>query len=405
MIVRRHYLEKVRPFVGTDVVKVITGIRRSGKSVLLEQIRDELLGGGKGETEVVYLNLEDRANAPLLRAEALHERLAGVLAAAKGRRVAILLDEINDVKGWETAINSIRLHSNADLYLTGSNSKMLSGELATYLTGRCVEIQIAPFSFAEFHEAAREVFPGMGTEELFGLYLERGGFPFLSRLGWEAEASRQYLEDLFWAVLSKDIVRRKNIRDVDLLERVVRFAFAESGHPFSARSVVRFLKSERRGTTAETVLGHLGACGEAFLLERVEREDIVGKRLLAVDEKYYAVDSGVRRAVVGGAAGSDIDQVLEGVVLRELLKRGWRTRTGRVGGREIDFVCERGGERRYLQVSYLMPTRETREREFGALEAVGDQWPKWVVSLDRVDMGRNGVRHRSIPDFLLDSDW
>ena len=403
MVHREFYLEKIRPFVGTDVVKVVTGLRRSGKSVLLEQMRDELLARSKG-TKVVYLDFEDQANAALLDGAELHRRLASEIDGANGAPVAVFLDEISDVEGWETAVNSIRKKPNADLYLTGSNSKLLSGELATHLTGRFVEIGIAPFSFSEFREAAAPLFPDRDDASLFDLYLERGGLPFLAKVGYDAEASRQYLGDLFWAILSKDVVRRKEIRDVDLLERVVRFAFAESGHPFSARSVVRFLKSERRSTTAETVLNHLGACGEAFLLQRVDREDLPGKRLLSVDEKYYAADHGLRRAVVGGNAGADVDQVLEGVVLRELVRRGWRTTVGRLGDREIDFVCERAGERRYVQVAYLMPTPETREREFGSLEAIGDQWPKLVLSLDRRDMGRNGVRHRYLPDFLLDPD-
>jgi len=401
MVRREAYLKKMRPFVGTDVVKVVTGMRRSGKSVLLEQMRDEITAKGKG-TKVVYLDFEDRGNAALLDGEVLYRELERAVAGADGAGVAFFLDEINDVEGWETAINSIRKRPGADIYLTGSNSRLLSGELATHLTGRFVEIGIAPFSFGEFCEAAGEVFPGKGAEELFELYLARGGMPFLAKIGWEEEASRQYLEDLFWAILSKDVVRRKGIRDVDLLERVVRFAFEESGHSFSARSVVRFLKSERRTTTAETVLNHLGACEEAFLLKRFDREDLVGKRLLAVDEKYYAMDHGLRRAVLGGNAAGDIDQALEGIVLGELVRRGWRVSVGRVGGREVDFVCERSGERRYVQVAYLMPTAETRAREFGALAAIRDQWPKMVLSLDRHDFGRGGIRHRAIPEFLLE---
>lgn len=400
MVRREMYLKQMKPFVGTDVVKVVTGMRRSGKSVLLEQMRDEILARGGG-TKPVYIDFEDRRNAPLLDGAVLHRELDRALEAADGNGVAFFLDEINDVDGWETAINSIRKRPGADIYLTGSNSRLLSGELATHLTGRFVEIGIAPFSFAEFREAASETFPEKDNAELFDLYLERGGLPFLGKIGYEAEASRQYLEDLFWAILSKDIVRRKGIRDVDLLERVVRFALEQSGHSFSARSVVRFLKSERRTTTAETVLNHLSACTEAFLLRRCDREDLAGKRLLSVDEKYYAMDHGLRRAVLGGNAADDIDQALEGIVLGELVRRGWRVTVGRIGGREVDFVCERPGERLYVQVAYLMPTAETREREFGALEAIRDQWPKLVLSLDHHDFGRGGIRHRSIPDFLL----
>ena len=221
---------------------------------------------------------------------------------------------------------------------------------------------------------------------------------------YDASASRSYLEDLYWAILSKDVMRRLQIRDVDLLDRIVRYAMAEIGHVFSARSIVRFLKSERRTTTVETILTYLRACEDAFLVTRVPREDLIGKRILSVDEKYYVSDLGLRRAVIGGSCGEDIDRLLENVVYRELVRRGWHVTVGRVREREVDFVCQNGDDRLYVQVCYLMTDAATREREFSALEAIPDQYDKLVLSLDRVNFSRNGVKHRYLPEFLLEDD-
>jgi predicted AAA+ superfamily ATPase len=403
MVLRKTYLQKVRPFIGTDVIKVITGIRRSGKSVFLTQILDEILKMSP-ETHIVYLNFEDKQNARLLKGDALYRFLLAETKAAGEKRVCFFLDEVHDAEGWETTVNSIRMKPNVDVYVTGSNSKMLSGELASQITGRYVEIAMSPFSFAEYKEAVAELFGDLDVERLFLKYLETGGMPFLPQVRFDETASFQYLDDLFWAIVSKDIVRRKEIRDVDLLERIVRYAMTEIGHEFSALSIVRFLKNERRRTTAETVLNYLKACEEAFLISRVERQDLIGKRILSVDEKYYVADLGLRRAVVGNRNGEDIDQMLENVVYRELVRRGYNVKIGRVRGKEVDFVCERTGDKLYVQVSYMMSAKETRDREFGALEAIPDQFDKIVLSMDKVDFSRNGIRHMYIPDFMLKPD-
>lgn len=403
MIPRTHYLDLIRPFIGTDVIKVITGMRRSGKSVILEQVRDEIQTQDPS-AEIFYLDLEDRRNARYLAKDVLFNELDARLEAAKGRRVVILLDEVHDVEEWELQVNSLRKRKNADIFITGSNSKLLSGELATYLTGRYVEFKVAPFSFSEFKLATADLWGGRATADLFDRYLDCGGLPFLPQVRYDASASRSYLEDLYWAILSKDVMRRLQIRDVDLLDRIVRYAMAEIGHVFSARSIVRFLKSERRTTTVETILTYLRACEDAFLVTRVPREDLIGKRILSVDEKYYVCDLGLRRAVIGGSRGEDIDRLLENVVYRELVRRGWHVTVGRVREREVDFVCQNGDDRLYVQVCYLMADSATREREFSALEAIPDQYDKLVLTLDRVNFSRNGVKHRYLPEFLLEDD-
>jgi uncharacterized protein len=402
MVLRKHYLEQIRPFIGTDVIKVVTGIRRCGKSVFLEQVRDEILRLSP-KTKVISVDLEDKANERFLKEGVLFNYLESELKKRRGAPTAIFLDEIHDVESWETTVNTIRKRKGADVYITGSNSKLLSGELATYLTGRYVEFPMAPFSYGEYVEAVKGVAPETG-DALFMKYVETGGMPFLPQLGFGTTGARQYLDDLFWAILSKDIMRRKEIRDVDLLERIVRYAMTEIGHVFSASSIARFLKHEKRVTTAETILNYLAACEEAFLLSRVKREDLIGKRILSVDEKFYVTDLGLRRAVIGDRRGEDVDQALENVVYCEMRRRGYEVTVGRVKEKEVDFVCSRDGKRLYLQVAYLMPTAETREREFGALLTVPDQYRKLVLSMDNFDFSRDGIEHVRIPDFILNED-
>ena len=399
MVLRKKMIEEVRPFVGTDVIKVITGIRRCGKSVLMSQIRDVILSEMDKGAPVFYLDLDDEANAKYLKAGVLFKELSAILDRHPNRKTYIFLDEVHDVEGWEKTVNSIRKRKNADVYITGSNSKMLSGELATYLTGRYVEFSLTPFSYGEFLEAS----VSGNSEESFRRYLEFGGMPFLSELGYRADPSTRYLRDVYGAILLKDVVRRKAIRDVDLLGRIVRYVMTETGHVFSARRIVDFLKNERCVTAPSTVLNYLRACEEAFLVKKVEREDLIGKRVLSVDEKYYAVDTGLRNANVASSISRDIDQLLETVVFAEMSRRGYNVTIGRVKEKEVDFVCEKDGGRLYLQVAYLMPTEETREREFSALMSVPDQYEKIVLSMDRFDFSSGGVKHRYLPDYLLDS--
>lgn len=403
MVKRSIYLDKIAPFVGTDVIKVITGMRRSGKSVLLEQIQG-ILRERNPKARIFSVNLEDDENARFREKGVFFDYLNGMLKEAKGEMVYLFLDEVHDIDGWETAVNSLRLRKNADLYITGSNSKLLSGELATYLTGRYVEIKMTPFSFVEFVEAAQTVWPKEDRTQLFNRYLTCGGVPFLAKIGYDAVASRAYLQDLFGAILLKDVVRRKQIRDVDLLERIVRFVLSEVGHTFSARRIVAFLKNERRETSVETVLNYLAACEEAFLIARVPREDLIGKRILSVDEKFYVTDTGLRNEVVRGSLRRDVDRLLENVVYFEFLRRGYGVTVGRVREKEIDFVCSRSDGNVYVQVAYTVGGEETREREFSALEAVKTADRKLLLTMDRLDMSDGDIRHRYIPDFLCEED-
>lgn len=403
MIKRESYMARIRPFIDGDLIKVLTGIRRSGKSVMLELIKDELRARGVTEEQLVAFNFEDMRNAQLCTAEALHDELVRRAASIKGK-IYFFFDEIQEVERWERCVNSLRVEMDCDIYITGSNAKLLSGELATYLAGRHVEFIIYPFSFSEFLALYHSVEPDADTRTCFDRYLTFGGMPYLANLRFDETACRQYLRDLFNSVELKDIVKRNNVRDVDMLERIIAYVTANIGTTFSSTAISKYLKKEGRRVSPETVLNYLKACSDAFLFYQVRRQDLQGKKILTVNEKYYVADHGIREAVVGGNM-RDINLVLENIVFMEALRRGYSVTVGKVGEREIDFVCERHGEKCYIQVTYLLAAEETVQREFGVYEHVQDNFPKYVVSLDEFDMSRNGVRHYNIRDFLLAENW
>lgn len=403
MIKRESYMARIRPFIDGDLIKVLTGIRRSGKSVMLELIKDELRVRGVTEEQLVAFNFEDMRNAQLCTAEALHDELVRRAASIKGK-IYFFFDEIQEVERWERCVNSLRVEMDCDIYITGSNAKLLSGELATYLAGRYVEFIIYPFSFSEFLALYHSVEPDADTRTCFDRYLTFGGMPYLANLRFDETACRQYLRDLFNSVELKDIVKRNNVRDVDMLERIIAYVTANIGTTFSSTAISKHLKNEGRRVSPETVLNYLKACSDAFLFYQVRRQDLQGKKILTVNEKYYVADHGIREAVIGGNM-RDINLVLENIVFMEALRRGYSVTVGKVGEREIDFVCERHGEKCYIQVTYLLAVEETVQREFGVYEHVQDNFPKYVVSLDEFDMSRNGVRHYNIRDFLLAENW
>ena len=403
MIKRESYMARIRPFIDGDLIKVLTGIRRSGKSVMLELIKDELRARGVTEEQLVAFNFEDMRNAQLCKAEALHDELERRAASIKGK-IYFFFDEIQEVERWERCVNSLRVEMDCDIYITGSNAKLLSGELATYLAGRYVEFIIYPFSFSEFLALYHSVEPDADTRTCFDRYLTFGGMPYLANLRFDETACRQYLRDLFNSVELKDIVKRNNVRDVDMLERIIAYVTANIGTTFSSTAISKYLKNEGRRVSPETVLNYLKACSDAFLFYQVRRQDLQGKKILTVNEKYYVADHGIREAVIGGNM-RDINLVLENIVFMEALRRGYSVTVGKVGEREIDFVCERHGEKCYIQVTYLLAAEETVQREFGVYEHVQDNFPKYVVSLDEFDMSRNGVRHYNIRDFLLAENW
>ena len=403
MIKRERYMNRIRPFIGSELIKVMTGIRRSGKSVMLELVKAELVDNGVDPANFISINFEDMRYGHLLNAQALHKYVMECAAQIFGK-VYLFFDEIQEVQDWEKCINSFRVALDCDIYITGSNAKLLSGELATYLGGRYVEFVIYPFSFEEFLELYHTVEPEATDAKCFQKYLLSGGMPYLANLRYEDAPGRQYLTDLFNSVQLKDIVKRNKVRDVDLLERIIAYVMANVGTTFSASSLVKYFRNEHRTVATETILNYLKFCVDAFLIYQVKRQDLQGKQILATNEKYYIADHGIREAVYGGNL-RDINLVLENIVYLELLRRGYAVTVGKAGDKEIDFVCEQRGQKLYVQVAYLLATPETVEREFRVYDSIRDNFPKYVVSLDEFDMSRDGIKHMNIREFLRKLQW
>ena len=398
MILRPDYINRIKPFVGLEPVKVLTGLRRSGKSVMLKLIQDEIASAGVPESNIITFNFENM-NTPR-NAEELHKEIAERVSGTTGK-IFMFFDEIQEVEDWEKCINSLRVEYDCDIYITGSNAKLLSGELATYLAGRYVEFVIYPFSFKEFLRMPAE--SNENISSAFRKYLQLGGMPFLSNIADNPEACNLYLTDIYNSVILKDIVRRHNIRDVDQLERVITYVLANIGHSFSATSLSKYFRNEHRTVSHDTILNYTKACADAFLFYKINREDLQGKKILTINEKYYVADHGLRRAVYGQA--NDIEQVLENIVCLELLRRGYRVTVGRNGEKEIDFIGTKNGEKLYIQVCYILADESTAEREFGAYKGIPDNYPKYIVSLDEISRSKDGIKHLNIPDFLLKYEW
>ncbi len=401
MIKREEYLNKIRPFIDKEVIKVLTGIRRSGKSVMLELIQDELVSKGVKQENFILFNFENMRYANLLSDFALHEKVSELISGIDGRAY-LFFDEIQEVKNWEKAINSFRVEFDCDIYITGSNAKLLSSELATYLSGRYAEFIIYPFSFKEFADLYKNEFPNSDIRYTFEQYLLIGGMPYLSNLKFEEEPSKLYLRELYSAIILKDVVKRNNIRDIDLLERIITYIIANIGTNFSSNNISKYFKSEGRTVAPETILNYIKACESAYIFYRAKREDLQGKKILTINEKYYIADQGIREAVFGGNT-KDVNLILENIVYMELIRRGYEVTVGKISSKEIDFIAKKQGEKMYMQVTYMLASEETIEREFSVLESISDNYPKFVLSLDEFDMSRNGIIHKNIREFLMES--
>ena len=392
-------MQRIRPFINTDLIKVFTGIRRAGKSVMLELVKNELKESGIGEENFLCINFEQFSNSQFLDVESLYKKITDFQKNTKGK-IYLFFDEIQEVDGWEKCINSCRIDFDCDIYITGSNAKLLSGELATYLAGRYVEFVIYPFSFAEFFEMNLIKNPNANKATCFMQFLKTGGMPFLSNFPDDDSAKSQYLIDIYNSVVLKDVVKRNNIRDVDTLERIVAYAFSNIGHIFSATSLSKYFKSENRKISHDTILNYLKFCSDAFLFYKINRYDLEGKKIVTVNEKYYCADHGLREALLGKNI-QNIDQVLENIVCLELLRRNYKVYVGKKGDLEIDFIAEKQGKKIYIQVAYLLANEETIKREFSVYNFVKDSYPKYVVSMDDLDFSQNGIIHKNIKDFLL----
>lgn len=395
MIQRNDYMEKLKLWKDKQVIKVITGIRRCGKSTLLKQFKEYLLSQGVQDEQCIFLLLDDLKNEELREYHRLYEYIIERLTGEQ--RYYIFLDEIQMVPEFQKAVGSLYLKENVDIYLTGSNAYMLSGELATLLSGRYVEISMLPFSFSEYLEAT-----GQEKKQAFRNYFLRGGFPYAVQIK-EEEAYQEYITGIFNTVLLKDIVDRKKINDVKLLEAIIRFLADNVGNVVSTKKIADTLTSMGRKTTAVTVDNYLKALQEAFVLYEAERYDVRGKQFLQSLSKYYLVDMSFRSHLLG-AKTRDFGHVLENVVYLELIRRGYRVSVGKVDMEEVDFVAQKGDEKCYYQVAATVLEETTFEREIRPLKKITDNYPKYILSMDEFPLGEDGINQVNIIDFLLEGE-
>jgi len=402
MIKREIYMEKVRLFIDKPVVKVITGMRRSGKSVILKLLREELLQRGISPKRILYLNFESLGMGSLQDADGLHAFVTDIARQRRGR-FYIMLDEIQQINGWERAIASFRVDLDCDIYITGSNSGLLSTDIAARLAGRYVEIRIHPLSFAEHLDftASMGEDGGKDISRQFVDYLRYGGLPGIHEMNINTDAVTPYLLDVYNSVLLKDVISRHRIRNAELLERTVLFLMDNVGNIFSAKRISDFLKSQNRRLGTETIYNYLNALESAYLIHKVSRWDIRGKCILETLEKYYFGDFGLKNALMGYSENA-ISGLLENVVFLELKRRGYEVFVGQGANCEIDFIARRRDETAYFQVAYLLASPETVEREFAPLLNIRDNFPKYVLSMDEFSFGRQGILHRNIRDWLLE---
>ena len=398
-IARPKYIEKIKQFIDKPIIKILTGMRRVGKSTLLLIIKDDILKDIPTENKI-YINFESTNFFDINNSHALLEYLQALLENISGK-VYFFFDEIQLVSDWEQVINGLRVDRDCDIYLTGSNSTLISGDLATLLAGRYTEFEIQPFTFIEFKQIFKNT--NLSKEILFEKFIQLGGMPFLKYFDLDKSPSFKYLNDVYNTVLVKDVLQYNNIRDVDLFNRIFSYIIENIGHTFSASSIKNYLKSENRNISVDTILNYLEYCSLAFIIKKIPRYDTVGKKILKIDEKYYLTDHGFRQAI-GFSNTKDIERTLENIVCIELISRGYEVKIGKVKDREIDFIAKKGKELSYYQISYIMGDEKTREREFGVYKSVTDNFPKYVLSMDHFDFSQDGIIHKNIIDFLLENE-
>ena len=397
MIIREAYISQIVPLIDKNLIKVLTGVRRSGKTVLLSQIQDYLLKNGRSKSQIINISLESKKNKKLKDGDVLYEYLISACEKLNAKAY-IFLDEIQVVSGWEEVVSSLLVDIDCDIYITGSNSKLLSGELATLIAGRYIQIHVYPFTLSEAKQMLEQNGKFKSDEALFQDYLKYGGLPM--RFSLEEISLEAYLSDTYDAIVVKDIIQRNNIKDTNLLNMILAFLMDNIANPFSARSIVAALKQEGINTTVETVIAYIDYIKKAMVVYSAQRYDIKGKKLLTTNEKYYTVDLGLRNCVK--ASGEiDYNKLYENIVYLELLYRGYDVKVGKTDDYEIDFVAYKGSDTLYVQVCYLLASAETVEREFGNLERIKDNYPKYVISGDLPDFSRNGIKHYNIIKFLL----
>ena len=392
---RKGYIDRIKPFMQKSVAKVLTGQRRVGKSFLLYQLIEEILAE-EPDANIIYVNLEDFTFSSLQTAEDLHSY---IISHSKEKvKNYIFIDEIQDIPGFEKVIRSLLLNEDNDIYITGSNAKMLSGELATYLSGRYIEFKIYSLSYSEFLE-----FHGLTESETsYELYSRYGGLPYLLNLPLEDETVNEYLKSVYSTIVFRDVVSRYKLRNTLFLEKLIQFLSENIGNLFSAKNISDYLKSQHTTISVNQIQSYTEYLNNAFLIHRVERYDLIGKRVFEIGEKYYFENMGIRNIVVGYRI-TDKAKILENLVYNHLLYKGYDIKVGYYGDKEIDFVGEKNGEKLYIQVALKIDSDKTAEREFGNLLKIQDNYPKIVVTKDTFSGNSyEGIRHCPIRQFLME---
>ena len=399
MILRPDYIEAVKPFMDAPLVKILTGVRRCGKSTIFEMIRQELLERGIPEDHIIMKKYTEMDIPDTITAKQMYDEL--VSRVEDDKRYYFLLDEIQEIKGWEKAVNSLLEGMNADIYVTGSNSKLMSSEISTYLTGRYISIPVFTLSFREYLEFKKE--STQSYDKLLEEYIKFGGFPIIALGEYEQQSAYQIVDGIYHTVVSRDIVKRHRINKQDLFDRVVKYIIENMGKTFSASSISNFLKSENRKVSIESIYNYLRWLEQAFIIFPCERYDMQGKSILKTQEKYYLADVSFRYALFGYNRKM-LDGVMENIVYLELCRRGYDVYVGKNNTKEIDFIAIHKDEKIYVQVCVQIP--ENSNREVGNLMEIRDHYPKYVVTLNEMDVGiENGIRIVHLRDFLLAKQW
>lgn len=396
-IIRQSYIDKIEKYLGKETIIVLVGQRRVGKSCMMKMIRDRKKADDSNN--IIFIDKEKREFDNIQTYQDLNDYIGQHFLSDKHNY--ILIDEIQDIREFERSIRSYRTEPNTDIIITGSNARMLSNELSTLIGGRYKEIYIQSLSyneFLEFHQLS-------DNDEALALYILYGGLPGLAKIGLEEDDAREYQMDIYHTVLLKDVIMRNQIRNVPFLENLVRFLADNTGKLISANSIAKYMKSQGESITSTAIINYISFLCEAYILHKVNRYDIHGKRIFETNDKFYFEDNGIRNAIAGGTREGDIEKVIVNIIYQNLIRLGYQVYVGQLQAGEIDFVCTKpGGERIYVQASYIIADDATREREFGNLRAIKDNYPKYVISMTPL-LTKNdddGITHLHLRKFLTE---
>lgn len=398
MVKREMYLQQIRPFYNSEMVKVITGIRRCGKSTIMKQIIEEIKENGVSEQQIIYVNFEDYKYRRISNADSLYEYIEEKIR--NNQKYYLFFDEIQNVDEFELVINSFRATHDVSIFITGSNSRLLSGELATYLSGRTISFRVMPFNFKEYCEFKTEEQAGKSYEELLDEYMQWGGFPLVCKEK-EDSSKEVILSNIYDSVVLKDIIMRNKIASPIALEKVLDYVVANSSTTISGNAIAGVLSGDGQSVSAPTVYDYLRYITEACVCDKVSRYDIRGKKVLSHEEKIYVCDLGFFH-IKKNRVKDEYNYIVETICYNELIARGYKVYIGKTYKGEVDFIAQKGEEKFYIQAAYLLSNEQVFEREFGAYDNINDNYPKYVITLDRVPLSRDGIIHLNLIDFLLD---